>query len=354
MWLVFSFTFRASRPFVELIGDAQARLKELILSWGKGLFSQLLADGIIGGVGTVLSLVPVIFLLFFAISLLEDSGYMARAAFVMDTFLHKIGLHSTSFIPMLLGFSCNLPAIMATKMIRDRNSRLVTILVIPFMSCGARLPVYVLLISAFFGEGGGSVLFSIYLIGIATALIAAKLFRRHLLKGEAEPFIMELPPYRVPTMRGLVTHMWERGFIYIRKASLPIFVGCMLLWLLSNFPDSRENYLVMIGRCIAPVFSPLGFSDWRIASALLSGVFGKEIIVGALGVLYPDLTAMELTPLSAYSLMVFVLLYTPCLPTLIMIKRETESFFWTLFALLYTTTVAWTISFGIYTIGRLF
>jgi len=409
MWLVFKFTFKLSEPLMGWVEAGQEALGNLfsgMLPEGSALQS-LVVDGIIGGVGSVLVFVPIIFLLFLAIAVLEDSGYMARAAFIMDRLMHKIGLHGRSFIPMLLGFGCNLPAIMATRTIEDRRDRLVTILVNPFISCGARLPVYALFIGAFFPqEKAGSVLFSLYLLGMAVAILMAKLFRKYLFKGEASPFVMELPPYRIPTIKGLFIHMWERGVVYLKKAGTIIFFGCILIWFLSNFPWNpryskdydaliqqaqvneqlvvqlesekafeklEKSYAGKLGRTIAPIFKPLGFGDWKISVGLVGGFVAKEIVVGTLGTLYsvgeadeeseslrqilqeerrPDGNKLY-SPLVAYALMVFVLLYMPCVATIAVIKRETNSWKWPFFAAFYTTAIAWIIAFVVYQGGRL-
>ncbi len=409
MWLVFKFTFKLSEPLMGWVETGQEALGNLfggILPEGSAIQS-LVVDGIIGGVGGVLIFVPIIFLLFLAIAVLEDSGYMARAAFIMDRLMHKIGLHGRSFIPMLLGFGCNLPAIMATRTIEDRKDRFVTILVNPFISCGARLPVYTLLIGAFFSERiAGNVLFSLYLLGIVVAIIMAKVFRRFLFRGPAAPFVMELPPYRIPTINGLLTHMWERGVVYLKKAGTIIFLGCILIWGLSNFPwnpqyskdydtliekaagneeqvvqleneQAREklekSYAGKLGKAIAPVFKPLGFDDWKVSVGLVGGFIAKEIVVGTLGTLHsvgeaneeseslrqalqnqiqPDGNKMY-NPLVAYALMVFVLLYIPCVATIAVIKRETNSWRWPIFAAFYTTAVAWIMAFIVYQGGRL-
>jgi len=409
MWLVFRFTFKFSEPLMGWIETGQEWLGNLIggmLPEGS-VIKSLVVDGIIGGVGSVLVFVPVIFLLFLAMAVLEDSGYMARAAFIMDRLMHKIGLHGRSFIPMLLGFGCNLPAIMATRTIEDRKDRFVTILVNPFMSCGARLPVYTLFIGAFFSDKvAGNVLFSLYLLGIIVAIIMAKILKRFLFKGEAAPFVMELPPYRLPTIKGLLIHMWERGVVYLKKAGTIIFVACVFVWFLNNFPWNPQyskdydilieqakgndelivqlenekafekmgkSYAGMIGRAIAPVFKPLGFDDWKVSVGLLGGFVAKEIVVGTLGTLHSVGEAGEesqslrqalqnqtradgskmFNPLVAYSLMVFVLLYVPCAASIAVIKRETNSWRWPLFAAFYTTAVAWIVSFTIYQGGRL-
>jgi ferrous iron transport protein B len=409
MWLVFKFTFAASAPLCDWLDKGMGWLGDKIggLLPGGSVIQSLVVDGIIGGVGSVLSFVPIIFLLFLAMAFLEDSGYMARAAFIMDKLMHKIGLNGRSFIPMLLGFGCNLPAIMATRTIEDRKDRLVTILVNPFMSCGARLPVYTLFIGAFFSEKiAGNVLFSLYFLGIVVAIIMAKIFRKFLLKGPAAPFVMELPPYRVPTIKGLLIHMWERGVLYLKKAGTIIFVGCTLVWFLSNFPwnpqyskdydalieqakDNKEmvtqlenekaaeklekSYAGKLGKAIAPVFKPLGFDDWKISVGLVGGFVAKEIVVGTLGTLHsigkadekseslrqalqnqtrPDGNKM-FNPLVAYALLVFVLLYIPCVATIAVIKRETNSWRWPIFAAFYTTLVAWLMAFIVYQGGRL-
>lgn len=408
MWLMFRFVFRFSEPLMGWIETGQEWLGNLIsrLLPEGSVIQSLAVDGIIGGVGSVLIFVPIIFLLFLTMAFLEDSGYMARAAFIMDKLMHKIGLHGRSFIPMLLGFGCNLPAIMATRTIEDKKDRLVTILVNPFISCGARLPVYTLFIGAFFSERlGGNVLFSLYILGMAVAIIMAKLFRRYLFKGPAAPFVMELPPYRIPTLKGLLTHMWERGVVYLKKAGTIIFLGCTLIWFLSNFPwnpSYSKNYDVLIqqaqgneeiisqlenerafekteksyagrlGKTIAPLFKPLGLNNWKLSVGLLGGFIAKEIVVGTLGTLHsvgeadeesqtlrqalqnetrPDGSKMY-NPLVAYALMVFVLLYLPCVAVIAVIKRETNSWRWPIFTIFYTTVIAWIAAFIVYQGGR--
>ncbi|MBU0477056.1 ferrous iron transport protein B [bacterium] len=409
MWLVFRFTFKASGPLMGWIESAQEWLGNIFggLLPSSSAIKSLVVDGIIGGVGSVLIFVPIIFLLFLAMAVLEDSGYMARAAFIMDRLMHKIGLHGRSFIPMLLGFGCNLPAIMATRTIEDRKDRLVTILVNPFISCGARLPVYTLFIGAFFAERiAGNVLFSLYILGMIVAIVMAKIFRRFLFKGPASPFVMELPPYRIPTVNGLFIHMWERGVVYLKKAGTVIFVGCVLIWFLSNFPwqpryskdynalieQAQENeglvsklenekafekmeksYAGRLGRMISPVFKPLGFDDWKTSVGLIGGFIAKEVVVGTLGTLHSVGEADEesktlrqalqnqkrsdgsrmYNPLVAYSLMVFVLLYMPCVAVIAVIKRETNSWRWPIFTAVYTTAVAWIVAFLIYQGGML-
>jgi ferrous iron transport protein B len=409
MWLVFKITFKFSEPLMGWVEAGQEWLGNLfggLLPEGSAIQS-LVVDGIIGGVGSVLVFVPIIFLLFLAIAILEDSGYMARAAFIMDRLMHKIGLHGRSFIPMLLGFGCNIPAIMATRTIEDRRDRLVTILVNPFMSCGARLPVYTLFIGAFFSERiAGNVLFSLYILGIIIAIVMANVFRKYLFRGEAAPFVMELPPYRIPTIKGLFIHMWERGAVYLKKAGTIIFAGCVLVWVLSNFPWNPQyskdydtliqraqgneelitqlenekafekmgkSYAGRLGKAIAPIFKPLGFDHWKVSVGLIGGFIAKEIVVGTLGTLYsvgetdeesetlrealqneirPDGSKMY-NPLVAYGLMVFVLLYLPCVASIAVIKRETNSWRWPIFTVFYMTAVAWIVAFIVYQGGRL-
>lgn len=380
MWLMFKAIFSLSQPPMRWIEKAQGWLGGIVTDTlpPASLLQGLLVDGIIGGVGSVLVFVPIIFLLFLCISLLEDSGYMARIAFIVDRFMHKIGLHGRSIIPMLLGFGCNVPAIMATRVIESRKDRLTTILINPFMSCGARLPVYALLIGAFFSkEMSANLLFSIYLIGILMAIVMAKVFRRYLFPGPSAPFVMELPPYRMPTIKGLLIHMWERGYLYLKKAGTIIFIGCLMVWFLSTFPleskgDIDKTYVANIGKTIEPVFRPLGF-DWKIATALVTGVVAKEVVVGTLGVLYKvgeiDERALSLrealqqdrypdgervfSPLVAYALMLFVLLYIPCIATVAVIKKETASWGWMFFSVVYSTALAWLVAFVVYQGGRL-
>ncbi len=381
MWLMFKCIFILSEKPMEWIERAQAAMGAFVSGFlPEGSFIQgLIVDGIIGGVGSVLVFVPIIFMLFFCMSILEDSGYMARIAFIVDKFMHKIGLHGRSFIPMLLGFGCNVPAIMATRVIESKKDRLTTILINPFMSCGAKLPIYTLLIGVFFSKhASGNVLFSLYLLGFVTAVIMAKMLRKFIFTGESAPFVMELPPYRLPTLRGLFTHMWERGWLYIKKAGTVILLGCILIWTLSALPihaqgDLSKSYIARIGKFIEPVIKPLGF-DWKIGTALIAGVVAKEIVVGTLGVLYgagedknehslnlrnalredkyPD-GRKVFSPLIAYALMVFVLLYIPCLSAAAVIRKESGSWGWMFFSISYSTLLAWIAAFIVYQGGRL-
>jgi len=408
IWLTFKFVFSLSAPLIhgiEILFGYLGHLVGLLLPEGSAIQS-LVVDGVIGGVGSVIVFIPVIYLLYFALSFLEDSGYLSRAAFLMDKFMHKIGLHGRSFIPMLLGFGCSLPGIMATRTIEDENDRLTTLLVIPFMSCGARLPIYILFIGAFFSEkDAGNILFLIYFIGILVAVVMAKIFRSYLFRGKSAPFVMELPPYRMPTLKGLVIHMWEKGVLYLKKAGTVIFAGCVLMWFLSNFPMNpsyskdydllireakgerqiaelerdrnmekmKKSYAGWVGKTMAPAFKPLGLDDWRVGVGLVGGFVAKEIFVATLGTLYaveveegePYSLRQALkrarrsdgdplyTPLVAFSLMIFCLLYLPCVATIGVIRKETGSWKWPLFTIAYTIGVAWIVSFLIYQGGLL-
>jgi ferrous iron transport protein B len=375
LWAAFEITFSFATPFMNIIdlgfGWLAGSVASMIaIPW----LSSLIADGVIAGVGSVLIFLPNIMLLFFMLALLEDSGYMARAAFIMDKPMSKIGLHGKSFIPMLMGFGCNVPAIMATRTIEDKRDRLVTILITPFSSCGARLPVYVLLAGAFFGKSAGSVIFALYALGIIVAILSAKLLRGTFVKGEASPFIMELPPYRLPTLKNSFMQMWERGLIYLRKAGGIILVGVVTVWLLAAIPapgtngvfasediyGTTDSLIGYLGKILDPLVSPLGF-DWRIAVALIFGFVAKEIVVGSMGTLYGAgedeerlseiLTAGAMSPLAALGLMVFTLLYVPCIACIGVIKRETGSWKWTAFQAVYGTGIAWLFAFIIYQVG---
>jgi ferrous iron transport protein B len=345
MWGVFQITFTFATPFMDMIDigagwAAETVAENLSPDW----LGSLLGDGIIGGVGAVVIFVPNIFILFFMISLLESSGYMSRAAFVMDKLMYKIGLSGQSFIPMLMGFGCNVPAIMSARTIKDPKDRLITILVNPFVSCGARLPVYILFAGIFFGRGASNVIFIIYILGIIVAILSAKLFRMTLLKGKPAPFIMELPPYRTPTLKASLLYMWEKGSMYLKKAGTVILVGVVFIWVLASFTPgmemaeeygSEESLAGELGKFIQPIFEPLGF-DWKIAVALIFGFIAKEIVVGGLGTLYgtgEDEDALTdkikadsgMNSLNAMGLMVFTLLYMPSIAATAVIKQETGS-----------------------------
>lgn len=351
---------------VEQIGDL------LRNNMAEGPFKDLLIDGIIGGVGAVIVFLPNILILYFCISLMEDSGYMARAAFIMDKIMHKMGLHGKSFIPLIMGFGCNVPAIIASRTIENRKSRLITMLVNPLMSCSARLPIYLLLVGAFFPNNASLVLFSIYVIGIVLAVVMARLFSKFLVKGDDTPFVMELPPYRMPTAKSIFRHTWEKGAQYLKKMGGIIMIASIIIWFLGYYPnhdayetvaEQQENsYIGQLGRGIEPVIKPLGF-DWKLGIGLLSGVGAKELVVSTLGVLYaddPDADSVSLaeripiTPLVAFCYMLFVLIYFPCIAAIAAIKQESGSWKWALFAACYTTGLAWLVSFAVYQIGGLF
>jgi len=353
------------------LDGAKGTAAEAVAAWLEGagspaILTSLVVDGIIEGVGSVLVFIPNIFLLFFAISLLEDSGYMARAAYIMDRLMHALGLHGKSFIPFLIGFGCNVPAVMATRTLENRNDRLLTILINPLMSCTARLPVYVLFAGAFFGARQGLVVFSLYLLGLVLAVLMGMLFKKAFFKGEMSHFVMELPPYRMPTLKSTLLHMWERGASFIRKAGTIIFAAVVLIWLLANLPPgveyaSKDSILGKIGGFVAPVFAPAGFGTWEAAVALIAGLLAKEVVVGTLGVLYgvgeeglAGVIAAQWTPLSAYSFMVMTLLYIPCVAVIGAIKRETNSWGWTWFAIGYTLVLGWVMSVLVFQVGKLF
>ncbi len=361
----------------------------------EGPLKDLIADGIIGGVGGVIVFLPNILILYFFISFMEDSGYMARAAFIMDKIMHKIGLHGKSFIPLVMGFGCNVPAIMASRAIESRSSRIITILINPFMSCSARLPVYVLLVGTFFSRHASLVFLGLYLTGILVAVLTARLLRRFWFKTDETPFVMELPPYRIPTLKSSLRHMWGKGEQYLKKMGGIILVASIIVWALNYFPlhnessstpmteamlngddskidTSRDSYLEMIGKAVNPVMEPIGF-HWRTTVAAIAGAPAKEIVVSTLGVLYTGdeeiddkslsarLTAPnpvtgkpDFTPASALSLMVFVLLYFPCMATVTAIVREAGSWKYGAFSVVYNTVVAWLVAWLVYNVALLF
>jgi len=359
MWGTFQLTFTAAAPFMTMIEAAVGWLVEFVAgSIEPAWLASFLGDGIIGGVGAVIVFLPNIFILFLILAFLEDSGYLARAAFIMDRPLYALGLPGKAFIPMLVGFGCNVPAIMATRSIEGEKDRLLTILVNPFMSCSARLPVYILLAGTFFPEQAGSVVFFLYVLGIAVAIASAKLFRSTILPGEVSPFVMEMPPYRIPTAITSLRHMWSRGSMYIRKAGSIILIGVLAVWALASFPlgvdyGSAGSFAGMIGHLLEPLVAPLGF-DWKVAVALIFGFIAKEIVVGSLGVLYGTgeetlssalLADPGLSAAAALALMVFVLLYTPCVAAIGVIRQETGSWKWAGFSVAYGLVVAWILAF---------
>ncbi len=403
MFVTFFATFRLGAFPMNWINQGVALISEFVkTSMPSGMFKDLLTDGIINGLGSIIVFLPNILILFFFTSLMEDTGYMARAAFIMDKLMHKIGLHGRSFIPMVMGFGCNVPAIMATRTIRNRGDRLLTMLIIPFMSCSARLPVYIVLISAFFKKYPALILTGLYLLGILMAILMAKILNRTLFRRKETPFVMELPPYRMPVLRNTLLHMWDKASQYFKKIGGTILVAVVLIWALEYFPRNEENlpsekgvvadtvidwhhqsqiehsYLGIIGHTIEPLISPLGF-DWRMGICLVAGIPAKEIVVSTMGVLYEtgkdDSKTRELLPevlksevyfsgpkageyvfnqAVALSFLVFVLLYFPCIAVIATIKRESGSWKWALFTVFYTTAFAWIMAFVTYHISLYF
>lgn len=384
MFLTFFCTFALGQYPMDWIDALFGCLGDLVKNnMSDGALKDLLADGIISGVGSVIVFLPNILILYLFISFMEDSGYMARAAFIMDKLMHKMGLHGKSFIPMVMGFGCNVPAIMATRTIEDRKSRLITMLVIPLMSCSARIPVYVILIGAFFSQYAAYILTGLYVLGILMAVLMAKLFSKFVVKGESTPFVMELPPYRMPTAKSVLRHTWEKGKQYLHKMGTIILAAAVIVWFLGYYPNHNayetpkqqmeNSYLGKIGKIIEPVMTPCGF-DWRQSVSIVAGAAAKEVVASTLGVLYASsdeqtvvetaeddgnslrisqLISKQMTPLSALSMLIFALLYMPCLSTVIAIKTESGSWKWTLFVVCYTIALAWICSTLVYQIGGL-
>lgn len=368
-WALFRFTFDVSGPLSDLIGMSFCSLGEI--AGGVIAHEQLasfIANGIIGGLGGVLVFLPPIFFLFIGLSVLEDSGYLARAAFVVDRVMYKLGLHGKSFIPMLIGFGCNIPGIMATRTMDREEDRILTILVNPLMSCAARLPVYLLIGGAVLGAYAAAGTYSMYILGVVLAVLMALLFRRVVpyFKGKPSPFILELPMYNTPTLRATVTHMWERGSLFLKKAGTIILAGIIVVWFLSSYPwGAEETYLYMLGHTLEPVFRPLGF-NWMGAVALFFGFIAKEIVVGSFGVIFGlgEEAEMEeiqaalndqkiFTPLTGLAFMAFTLIYIPCVATIGAIYRETNSWKWTIFSVVYGLVLAYIVSLAIVGIGGL-
>lgn len=414
MFITFFSTFRLGEYPMQWIDSLVSFFGSFIdRHMAEGPLNDLLIDGIIGGVGSVIVFLPNILILFFFISLMEDTGYMARAAFIMDKIMHRIGLHGKSFIPLIMGFGCNVPAIMATRTIEDPKNRLLTILINPFMSCSARLPVYILLIGAFFPQFPGLILFAIYLTGIIMAAGTAVLFNKTLFRSQEAPFVMELPPYRVPTIRSLLKHMWHKGEQYLKKMGGVILVASILIWALGYYPrptkpqettgqvasrtgvtilqetktgeaeyipvsteKNTQSYIVRIGQFIEPALRPLGF-NWKMGVSLLTGIAAKEVVVSTLGVLHqaqtqegsdyetlisklqeeryesgPQKGKKVYSPLSALSFLLFILIYSPCVAVVAAVKKETGKWQWALFMIVYTTSLAWLVSFAVYQLGQ--
>lgn len=350
----------------------------------EGPLKAMVSDGIIGGVGAVIVFLPQILILYAFISFMEDSGYMARAAFIMDKLMHKMGLHGKSFIPLIMGFGCNVPAVMATRTIESRRSRLITMLILPFMSCSARLPIYVMITSTFFAlKYRSGIMISLYAIGILVAVVMSRVFSKWLVKSEDVPFVMELPPYRFPTAKAIARHTWEKGKQYLKKMGGIILVASIIVWALGYFPHNdqltaqqqqEQSYIGRIGKTIEPVFRAQGF-DWKLSVGLISGVGAKEIVASTMGVLYANddsvaesdtsdaqkyhslyekMSADGITPLIAFCYLLFVLLYFPCLATIVAIKNESGSWKWAIFTAFYTTLTAWVVSALVYQIAQLF
>jgi ferrous iron transport protein B len=412
MWLTFFTTFKVGgypKHWMELGIGKLSELTSTIIP--VGIIKNFLIQGLLGGVGGVIVFLPNIMILFIFISLMEDTGYMARAVFIMDRVMHKIGLHGKSFIPLFMGFGCNVPAIMATRIIESRRDRLITMLITPFMSCSARLPVYILFITAFFAKYQGSVLFLLYVLGAIFAILSALFLKRVFFRSQEIPFVMELPPYRVPTIRSVIKHVWFRTGIYLKKIGGVILIASVIVWILTNFPrtvtysrdykgdiakvvsgalsipdkdaavkkimqeqkseEQGKSFMGIIGRSIEPVMKPLGF-DWRLSVSLLSGLAAKEVVVSTLGVIYQadyksDNTSLVekiqnqqyssgkkvFTPVVAFSFMLFILTYFPCVGVVAAIRRESGSWKWASFTVVYTTVIAWLLSFSFYQIGSL-
>jgi len=371
MWLTFQLTFTIGGFFADYIDTFFGWLAESSSTWllssgAPNWLASLVGDGIISGVGAVLVFLPNIMIMFLFLSFLEDVGYMARAAFIMDKAMHAIGLPGKSFIPMILGFGCNVPAIMSTRTISDERDRLLTILINPFISCSARLPVYILFTEVFFKKNQGLIVFSLYALGILIAILSAKLFKSTIpkLKGPVSPLVMELPPYRLPSLKVVSIHTWERSREFLKKAGTIIFAGVILIWLLASIPQSAEyaseaTLIGRLGKFFAPLLKPAGFPFWQAAVALLFGIIAKEVVVGTFGTLFGGEENLSIalskmfTPLSAYSFMVMSLLYIPCIASIGVIFRETNSWKWTAFAVIYSLIVGWGVAVLIYQIGSL-
>ncbi|GHU68958.1 ferrous iron transport protein B [Bacteroidia bacterium] len=395
MWGMFQVTFSLGSYPMDWIESSVAWFGEWVSNtMTEGPLRDLIVDGVIAGVGGVIVFLPNILILFFFISLMEDTGYMARAAFMMDKLMHKIGLHGKSFIPLVMGFGCNVPAVMATRTLENRKDRILTMIITPFISCSARLPVYVLLVSAIFPKNQGLVLFSIYIIGMLLAILVAIVMNKIAFSKKEVPFVMELPPYRIPTFRNTSLHTWHKGQQYLKKMGTIILLASILIWALGYFPrpinsennteelaqvagQQENSYIGRIGHFIEPVIRPLGF-DWKMGVSIITGLGAKEIVVSSMGVLYQaDLEADEhstsliekiqeqtftsgekigrkvFTPLTAYGFMLFILIYFPCIAVIAAIKKE-AGWDWAIFTMVYTTVLAWIVAFGVHQIGILF
>ena len=367
MFLVFAITFG---PIGNFLRDAAEWLISDLLAGGITTFlhnvnasewaESLVIDGIIGGVGSVISFLPQIVLLFTLLSLLEDSGYMARAAFIMDKLLRCIGLSGRAFVPMLMGFGCTVPAVMGTRILESEKDKKLTILITPFMSCSAKMPVYLLMVSMFFKDRGPLVIFGIYILGVVIAILTALLFKSTVLKGKNSPFVMELPPYRLPSAKTLLLHIWERVRDFLVRAGTVLMGASILIWFLQSFNfslqmvESDESILASIGMMIAPVFTLCGFGDWRASVSLVTGIAAKESVASTMAVLYGGSLTGAFSALSAFSFLVFVLLYTPCVAALTAMRKEFGSRKWMAVSVVYQLAVAWIMSFAVFQIGSLF
>ncbi|MFC1726082.1 ferrous iron transport protein B [candidate division KSB1 bacterium] len=370
MWMAFQLVFSLGNPLVDkldaLFNWFNTNLHITMINIGiPELISSFLTAGVLSGVGSVLKFLPNILLLFLLISFLEDSGYMARASFIVDRIMHIFGLHGKSFIPMIIGFGCNIPAILAARTLESEKDRIITILILPLMSCSARLPIYTLFAGLFFVENQGLVVFSLYFIGILASVFIARIFRSIFFKMETIPLIMELPPYRLPQLKRTLVHMWERGKHFVKKAGTIIVAGVVVIWILANLPPgveyaSKDSLIGMIGSLFSPFLEPAGFGYWQVAVALIMGIVAKEIVVGSLGTLYgaeaAGLNAVllsQFTPLSAYAFMVMALFYIPCIGAIGAIRKETN-WKWTVITISYTMIVGWLLAVIVYQIGSLF
>ena len=386
LYVMFQTTFSLGQYPMDWIDEGVAWLGDKISEgMTDGPLKAMLVDGVIGGVGSVIVFLPQILILYFFISLMEDSGYMARAAFIMDKLMHKMGLHGKSFIPLIMGFGCNVPAVMATRTIESRRSRIITMMILPFMSCSARLPIYIMIAGTFFSLQYRSwVLLSLYAVGILVSVVVSKIFSSLVIKGEDTPFVMELPPYRWPTPKAIWRHTWEKGKEYLKKMGGIILVASIIVWALGYFPHNdqlpreqqqEQSYIGRMGKTIEPIFTPQGF-NWKLDVSLLAGVGAKEIVASTIGVLYSGddsfgdddsfsddtekytrlrqtMIQEGITPLAAYAYLIFILLYFPCIATIAAIKNETGSWRWAGFAAIYTTAVAWVASMAVFQIGSL-
>lgn len=367
MFLIFKFTFDwVGGPLQEildkLINESLVSLIEIPLAHTSPWFQSLIIDGIIGGVGGVIVFIPIILTLFIGISFLEDSGYMARTAFIMDKLMRKLGLSGKAFIPLLMGFGCSVPGIMSARTLESEKDRKLTALIVPFMSCNARLPVYALFASVLFAGNESLVIFGLYFFGLIVAFIMAMIFKNTLFQKDEEPFIIELPEYKMPELKSLLLHTWEKGKGFLKKAGTLIFAISVVIWFLSNFNftgmvDINESFIASIGGFIAPIFAPLGFGTWENSVALLTGLMAKEVVVGTLGILYAGgletAIAASFTIASGLSFLVFTLLYTPCVAVIATMKKEFSTKF-ALFSVFYQFAVAWIFAFGVYHIVNLF